>query len=83
MDEEARNKIINLINNASDDVKDMARIAYLFGHEDGWWLNRKNPDVPAAEHARKTCPFEYSDPKLGELIEQAYALDPDPQEPAS
>lgn len=81
MNEEERQSVIDLINQAPEGVRMFAHAAYLLGHEDGWWLNRTDPDVTInpADHARKVNPFVLS-PELTDLIEKAKKLDPDPQD---
>jgi hypothetical protein len=62
MNEKEREQAIEQINLLPENIRRVAYTAYLLGHEDGWWLNRTDPDVShnPLDHAYTTNPFDVS-----------------------
>lgn len=83
MDEKDREYVINLINNSSPAVRDIAALAFALGHEEGWWLNRTDPKVNMnpIDHSRLVNPFKVTDPGVQKILGFVEEVSNDQQNP--
>lgn len=83
MEEKDREYIINLIKNSSPAIQDIAALAFALGHEEGWWLNRTDPDVNMnpLDHSRLVNPFKVTDPGVQMILGFVEQEPHDPQIP--
>lgn len=84
MNEDIRNKVIDLINSDTDAVKDLCALAFAMGHEDGWWLSRTDPDVTRnpIDHMKAVNPFTATSPAARMILDLREQQN-DPQTPES